>query len=121
MPSKPEQLETLPYLSFFPLGQRRISLPITNGRERKALRLTARLSCNNFFVLRSMAVAGSGFTAIPAFLAREGFAAGTLVPIVKDWTLETSPVQILVPRQRELPPKIRAFVEFLAERLSPVL
>jgi DNA-binding transcriptional LysR family regulator len=120
-PTRLEQLEALPFLSFSPHGQRRTTLKLTNGRDRKSVQLESRFWCNNFFVLRSLASEGSGFTAIPAFLARDMFAKGSLVPVMKDWTVESNPVQILIPSQKDVPFRIRAFVDFLAERLAPVL
>jgi hypothetical protein len=41
--------------------------------------------------------------------------------VMKDWTVESNPVQILIPSQKDVPFRIRAFVDFLAERLAPVL
>jgi DNA-binding transcriptional LysR family regulator len=120
-PLRLEQLEKLPFLSFGAIGQGRQALKMTNGRENRSIRVNARFSCNNFFVLRSMACEGSGITAMPAFLARELFASGKLVPVLKEWSVETSPVQILIPSQKDVPHKIRAFVDFLAERLAPSL
>jgi LysR family transcriptional regulator for bpeEF and oprC len=115
------QLEKLPFLSFSPLGQNRITLDVSNTKEKRKLRLRASFGSNNFFVLRSMARAGTGFAPLPAFLARDDLRQGTLVQLAGEWQLESSPVQILLPKQRATPPKIRAFVEFLAERLAPRL
>lgn len=116
-----EQLEGLPHLGFSAPGQRKHVVRMTNGRETRALKLDAPFSCNNFFVLRRMALEGVGFTRMPAFLAAEGLASGTLVHLLKEWTVETNPVLILTPPQKEVPLRIRAFVDFLVKRLSPVL
>ncbi len=116
-----EQLEALPHLAFSSPGQRKHTVRVSNGREVRSLRLEAAFSCNNFFVLRTMAMRGSGFARMPAFLAREAIAAGSLVPVAKEWTVETNPVQILIPQQKEVPLRIRAFVDFLAKGLAPAL
>lgn len=120
-PTRLEQAAALPFLAFSAVGQRRPILRMTNGRERRAIRFESRFWCNNFFVLRSMACAGAGLAPVPAFLARDLIARGQLVPVMKDWVVETNPVQILIPSQKDVPLRIRAFVDFLAERLAPVL
>lgn len=119
--SRLEQLEGLPHLAFSPPGQKKHSLRLTNGKETQALRLVSTFSCNNFFTLRAMAIAGSGFTRLPAFLAKEAIERGELVHLFKDWTVEKNPVMLLYPQQKELPVRIRAMLDFLAERLQPVL
>ncbi len=119
--SRLEQLEALPHLAFSAPGTRRHTLRVSNGRENRTLKLEASFSCNNFFTLRGMAKQGMGFTRLPAFLAQECLNDGSLVHLFKDWTVEKNPVQLLVPQQKEVPARIRVFLDFLALRLSPLL
>lgn len=116
--SRMDDLERLPHLAFSQPGVRRHTLRVTNGKETRSLRLESAFSCNNFFTLRGMAAAGMGFTRLPAFLAREQIARGELVHLFKEWTVEKNPVMVLYPQQKEVPARIRAFVDFLGERLA---
>jgi LysR family transcriptional regulator for bpeEF and oprC len=116
-----EQLEALPHLAFSPPGIRRHTLRLSNGKETRSLRMEAAFSCNNFFTLRGMALEGMGVARIPAFLAKEQIELGSLVHLFKDWTLEKNPVLLLTPQQKEQPARIRAFLDFLAARIPPLL
>lgn len=118
--SRLEQLESLPHLAFSTPGVRRHTLRVSNGKETRSLKLDAAFSCNNFFTLRGMALEGAGFTRLPAFLAREHFSNGSLVHLFRDWAVEKNPVLLLTPQQKEIPARIRAFLDFLELRLPPL-
>jgi LysR family transcriptional regulator for bpeEF and oprC len=119
--NKLEELEALPFLAFTPGDLKRYSVKVSNGKETRNLKLSTCFASNNFFALRQMAVLGSGLTLLPAFLARDLISDGSLVQVFKEWAIEGSPVQILMPHQKETPKRIRKFVEFLAPRLSQYL
>lgn len=119
--SRIEDLERLPHLAFSSPGTRRHTLRLTNGKETRTVKVEAAFSCNNFFTLRGMAKEGMGFARIPAFIAKESIERGELTHLFRDWTVEKNPVMILYPQQKEVPARIRAFVDFLSQRLSPVL
>jgi LysR family transcriptional regulator for bpeEF and oprC len=118
---KIEQLEGIPHLAFSTPGERKHTLRLSNGKETRSVKLDAAFSCNNFFSLRSMACLGAGFAHLPAFLASDAIASGALVHLVKDWMVASVPVQILLPQQKEIPPRIRAFMDFLADGLLRAL
>jgi DNA-binding transcriptional LysR family regulator len=113
-----EDLEQLPYLSFSPLPQ---SLKLSNGKETRSIRVKPLFTSNNLFVLRSLAIQGHGFAALPPFLASEAVSKNQLLPAVKGWCLEGSPVQIVIPQQIEIPLRTKKFMEHLAEHLSSVI
>ncbi|MGZ3696354.1 MAG: LysR substrate-binding domain-containing protein [Bdellovibrionota bacterium] len=114
---KIEQLEGVPHLAFSVPGERKHSLRLSNGKDTKTVRVEASFSCNNFFALRNMALLGAGFAHMPAFLVRDSLASGALVHLVKDWMVASVPIQILMPQQKEVPPRIRVFIDFLADAL----
>jgi DNA-binding transcriptional LysR family regulator len=113
-----EDLEQVPYLSFSPLPQ---ALKLSNGGETRSISVKPLFTSNNFFVLRSLAIHGNGFAALPPFLANEAVSRGQLVPAVKGWSLEGSPVHIVVPQQKEIPLRTKKFMEHLAEHLALVI
>ncbi len=119
--NKPEDLESVSFLAFSALELKKCSLKLSKGKEVRHLKLATQFSSNNFFTLRQMAVLGSGLTVLPAFLARDFISDGRLVQVFKEWNLESSSVQILLPQQKETPQKIRKFIDFLAPRLAQYL
>ncbi|WP_437282139.1 LysR family transcriptional regulator [Sorangium sp. So ce375] len=77
---------------------------------------------NDVDVLRHLAIAGSGIIAMFDFLAKDALAEGTLVTVLDDYPTTTWPIHALYPKNRHLLPKVRVFVDFLAEifaRSSP--
>jgi DNA-binding transcriptional LysR family regulator len=45
--------------------------------------------------------------------------AGTLVSVLSDYMLQVAGIYAVYPHSRHLLPKVRAFVNFLAERIGP--
>jgi len=70
-------------------------------------------------VLRSAAVAGTGIVLLPLWLIGEDLAQGRVVPLLPGYHVPDSAVYAVYPHGRHLSPKVRSFVDFLAERLAP--
>lgn len=117
-PRKLDDLEKVPFLTFEALNLSSQKLKITNGKEIKNLKLTPIFGSNNYFVLRSMILQGTGFCLLPVFLAKPYLANGELVQVCKDWKAEGHPIQILIPQQKEIPKKVRIFIDYVAPRLK---
>lgn len=77
-----------------------------------------RLSVNNGDSLRAAAVAGWGVILEPTFQVGEELRQGRLVRLLPDYPCASSALYALYPSRRQLLPKVRTFVDFLAERLS---
>jgi DNA-binding transcriptional LysR family regulator len=86
--------------------------------ERHAVRLRGNLSANNGDALRAAALGGLGVVVLPDFIVGEDVAAGRLVRLLDGWTMPEIPIHAVWPPQRHPSPKLRAFVDFLAERLA---
>jgi len=79
------------------------------------------LRASNGDALVAAAVAGQGLIYQPTFLVCAEVRAGRLVPIALDHpTVEIDGVFATYPSDRRPPAKVRAFIDFLAERLGPV-
>lgn len=113
---KIEDLVQLPFLSFF--GADPQALKLKGPRGSVTITPTPAFNCNNFFVLKKMALAGDGFTLLPSYLVREEVARGDLVPLFKDWQHEEVPVHLFYPQQKNLAPRLRTLVDFMARRLA---
>ncbi|WP_437580572.1 substrate binding domain-containing protein [Sorangium sp. So ce887] len=74
---------------------------------------------NDVDVLKRLAIAGSGIVAMFDFLAKDALAEGTLVTVLEEYRTMSWPIHALYPKNRHLLPKVRVFVDFLAEIFAP--
>ena len=82
--------------------------------------ITGRLSINNGDALRIAALEGLGLANLPTFLVGDDLRAGRLVSVLQSVTPSTLTLSAVYPPTRHITPKVRAFVDFLAERFGPV-
>lgn len=78
-----------------------------------------RLSANNGDTLKVAALKGLGFANLPTFIVGSELQAGTLVTVLDKFVAQDLAVNAVYPHSRHLSPKVRAFVDFLAERFGP--
>lgn len=86
-----------------------------------SVRVAGNLRVNNGDVLVIAAEAGQGIIYQPTFLVGDAIRAGRLAPILLELpTVETGNVHAVFPHDRRPPAKVRALIDFLGERFSPV-
>ena len=68
-----------------------------------------------------MAEQGMGIAYLPDFAISRQLREGVLVTVLDDYTDRSGPLRIIWPSSRHLSPKLRAFVDFLAANLVPVV
>lgn len=56
---------------------------------------------------------GLGLFQVPRFHAELDLASGTLVQVLSDWPPPSVPVSLLYPRNRQLSPRVRAFIDYV--------
>jgi DNA-binding transcriptional LysR family regulator len=119
-PSRPEELQGHAMLC---LAQSRYGHQLTFRRASEEVSLQARgsLRANNSGVLLQGAIDGCGIAIVPEWMAAGPLASGRVARVLADWKVgvpyEESSVQLVYLRTHRVPPKIRAFVDFLvAER-----
>ena len=78
----------------------------------------ALLASNNGEALREAAIDGVGITSLPGFLVSGALAEGRLVCLEHEPAHLETPVMAVYPERRHLPLKVRAFIDFLADRLG---
>ncbi len=115
-PARIDELKLLPFLSFFGRGEQELKVKGPKGVT--SLRVTPIFNCNNFFVLKKMALAADGFALIPSYLVRDEVASGALVPLFRDWKAHEVPVQLIYPPQKNMPARLRTLIDFMARRLA---
>ncbi len=118
MPRKPEELRDHDILSYS-LQQSAQNWHFLDPAGRSIqVPADARLQVNNSLALREALLGGLGIARTPTFLVGDDLRQGRLTRLLGDHqSLEVS-VFVVYPQRRHLSPKVRAFVEFLAERIQ---
>ena len=118
-PTHPSELEAHDCLSFrtnpeknhwdFEMPRGTLSVPISG-----------RLNANSLVFLRDSALAALGIIMIPTWMIHDELNHGHLVPLLDGFPLAppSTPVHAVFAHNRHLAPKVRAFVDFLAERME---
>jgi DNA-binding transcriptional LysR family regulator len=78
-----------------------------------------RLHANNGDALRAAALRGFGLAVLPSFFVGRDLQSGALVSVLEEFMPQDSALYAVYPHARHLSPKVRAFVDFLAERFGP--
>ena len=76
------------------------------------------LVINNGDALLAASVADAGIIVHPSFIAAEALREGRLVQVLPDWSIDSLAISGLYPSVRNLSPKVRGFVDFLARRFG---
>ena len=76
------------------------------------------IETNNAEVLREAMLAGQGIVLMPLWLTGEDICSGRAVELMPDYRVPDSAIYAVYPHNRHLSPKVRSFVDYLAERLS---
>ncbi|MCM2339729.1 LysR family transcriptional regulator [Rhodoferax sp.] len=74
---------------------------------------------NSGDILRNAAIEGLGVILQPTFLIYEALREKKLVRILSDWETDDLTVFAVYPNRKFLSPKVRSFIDFLAERFGP--
>ena len=82
------------------------------------VRVSGTMQCNNGDVLRQAALAGLGIIRSPSFIVGCDLQAGTLEAVLTEYEETHRGIYAVYPHNRHLSAKVRAFVDFLAERLG---
>jgi len=75
----------------------------------------SRLQINNGFGVRYAALAGAGIVMQRVELIAEDIAEGRLQPLLSNYTIQSRPRHIVWLENRRMTPKLRAFIDFVAE------
>lgn len=97
---------------------------VADGREwrfrgsdgEEAIEVSGSMRANNSDVLRGAALAGVGLMMAPTFIVGDEVRAGRLRPVLTEFEIADLGIYAVYPHKRHLSPKVRAFVDFLAER-----
>lgn len=93
-----------------------------SGRDRKAIdfeiKKTPRLSADSANALMAFALAGSGVALLPEWLVASALAEGRLVHLLPELSFPPQGVYAVYPDARHVPTRVRAFIDFLRQRVG---
>jgi DNA-binding transcriptional LysR family regulator len=83
-----------------------------------AQRVQGRFETNQGELLRDAVVAGLGIAMHSVWHVHQQLRDGRLQVVLPDYPIATTGIHAVMPQRRLVPPRVRAFVDFLAERLG---
>lgn len=91
------------------------------GPEKKlrTLQVSGNLDSDNGEVLNDWCLAGAGLAIKSMWEVAEHVREGRLVSLLKDWPPIGHAIYAIYPHSRLMPPRVRAFIDFLSKRYGP--
>lgn len=90
----------------------------TRADQSAKVEIHSHLSANDAAVLLHAALADGGITLQPRYLANTYIEAGTLVPLLTEWSVPALNINALYPSRQHLPLRVRKFLDFLILRFE---
>jgi LysR family transcriptional regulator for bpeEF and oprC len=75
------------------------------------------LSCDSNDVIVDAGLAGTGLVQLHTYMAEPHLRSGQLVQVLTDYAAMGPPISVLFPSNRHLAPKVRVFIDFVADIL----
>ncbi|ASQ13163.1 LysR family transcriptional regulator [Sinorhizobium meliloti] len=91
--------------------------PFARSEAIEKVNLPEAMSATAIDPLICLAVEGLGIACLPPFAVRNEIGDGRLISLLEDHVVETDQFSVLWPAGRQLTPKVRALVDFLAENM----
>ena len=92
-------------------------LQLSNEQGNRVVTAPAKLLSSDPAVILQATLAGVGIGQIPLILAKDLLRDGALVRLLPEWTMPEADISLIFPGGRPLPPRTRAFVDFLCDAL----
>ncbi|KQV91083.1 LysR family transcriptional regulator [Massilia sp. Root351] len=116
-PQRPADLPGHPCMHYrYPNSGKLEVWPLLRAEGEAELRLPTSMICDNAETRVWFALQGLGIACLPAFAVRAELAAGTLRTVLDEYVDRTITFRLLWPSGRHLTPRLRAFIDFMAER-----
>lgn len=116
-PSHPDDLQNHEALRFrFPTSGKFQEWRLKDGSDRLQ-NMAVSLTCGNMEAIRAAAIDGMGLAYMPEFLAADAIRDGLLETVLSESLAAPGHFSILWPSARFVAPRLRVFIDFLAEKL----
>jgi DNA-binding transcriptional LysR family regulator len=90
---------------------------ISSKSQSMELTVTPRAWVNDTTTIKTILVSGFGLGWLPTYMCREELKDGRLVRVLDDWTRGAREFHALFVRHKMISPKVRAFIDFIAQNL----
>ncbi|MBA5761022.1 LysR family transcriptional regulator [Vibrio sp. 404] len=87
-------------------------------KSEKSVRVSGRIQCNSGFALLDAAKRGLGLIQLPDYYVQTALDNGELVEVLKEFRDEREGIWALYPQNRNLSPKVRLLIDYLAEQMA---
>jgi DNA-binding transcriptional LysR family regulator len=112
----PQDLHAHRCIQFTPLG--RDAWDLSNHNNSISIPIQGRTMANNIGVVKSMTLNGLGVALLPTFICKASLDRGKLSTVLPKWQGKADPVHLVYPKQRFMPPKLRAFIDLAQANLK---
>jgi DNA-binding transcriptional LysR family regulator len=112
----PQDLHAHRCIQFTPLG--RDAWDLSNHNNSISIPIQGRTMANNIGVVKSMTLNGLGVALLPTFICKSSLDHGELSTVLPKWQGKADPVHLVYPKQRFMPPKLRAFIDLAQANLK---
>ncbi|NQZ89259.1 MAG: LysR family transcriptional regulator [Colwellia sp.] len=117
-PMQPEDLVHHQMISYRNLKTPETWQYTTKSGHKTQTHVTSRVSCNNSEMMISLCLAGQGIIRMPLFNLREEVESGKLIPLFEDLMPINIGVYLVYPSKKNMPAKLRCFIDFIMEKLG---
>lgn len=121
LPKTPEALESLPFVGLSVLPNPLNWTFVQQGHASVPVRLNAGIMANTSAAVKASAMAGAGIMIQPHFMAMEDVAAGRLVRLLPQWSLQGGGIYAVFPALVQRSQKVTVFIEALKQRYEDLV
>ena len=111
----PQTIEDLAHhkLLLYTYANKPNELHFTRDNKTQIIKVRSLLEANDGQILRTAALEGLGILIQPNYIIYDDVVAGRLIPILEEWDLPKLSINIAYQRRKNLPARVRAFIDFL--------
>ncbi len=92
----------------------------TDEKGTRTLHIRGNFEVNDGDSLHQAVLAGIGIARLATYLVGRDIQEGRLMPLLNDYVHEQASIYVVYPHRRHLSPKVRAFVDFMVEKFTPI-
>lgn len=117
-PRDPALLTAVPWIALTTYYRDRITLLPDDGGPSLQIAIQPRLFTDNLFVVREAALAGLGAAVVSAWLVEDALRTGRLIRLMPEREAPPLPVHLVYPSTRQMPSRLRAFIDAMKASLA---
>lgn len=88
----------------------------THKSYKRSLKINHKIVVNNYLSVRDFVKEGLGIGFLPKFLCQKEIISGEIIHLLKPWSDEGAPLQVILPQQKKIPKTVRVFVDFAVKK-----